>query len=153
MHLGHTVEADGRWRLFAFAGAGNPTAADSGLTRLSRFLAESPDSPVRKYTPKNDDIDAVFDLRAICQQSFRELSLDAFPQILWPHKGRHGLHDYEKVFCPDLKKQDIFDIRGINRELGCLVIVRPDQHIAQILPLDAYAELADYFGRFMIEAQ
>jgi len=153
MHLGHTVEADGRWRLFAFAGAGNPTAADSGLTRLSRFLAESPDSPVRKYTPKNDDIDTVFDLRAICQQSFRELSLDAFPQILWPHKGRHGLHDYEKVFCPDLKKQDIFDIRGINRELGCLVIVRPDQHIAQILPLDAYAELADYFGRFMIEAQ
>ncbi|MCH4565376.1 FAD-binding monooxygenase [Halomonas sp. EGI 63088] len=153
LHLGHTVEADGRWRLFAFAGAGDPTAPESGLGGLCRFLSESPDSPVRKHTPSGDDIDSVFDLRAICQQGFRELSLDAFPQFLWPRKGRYGLHDYEKVFCPDLKNdQDIFDMRGIDRERGCLVIVRPDQHIAQVLPLEAHDELAAYFDRFMLEA-
>ncbi|BBI63541.1 phenol 2-monooxygenase [Vreelandella sulfidaeris] len=38
-----------------------------------------PDSPVRKYTPPGDAVDSIFDLRAICQQGFRELSLDAFP--------------------------------------------------------------------------
>lgn len=151
MHLGHTVEADGRWRLFAFAGAGDPTAAESGLSRLCQFLSESPDSPILKYTPKDADIDAVFDVRAICQHDFRELSLDAFPPILWPQKGHYGLHDYEKVFCPDLKNdQDIFDMRGIHREHGCLVIVRPDQHIAHVLPLNAYDELTEYFGRFML---
>lgn len=153
MHLGHTIEADGRWRLFAFAGAGDPTAADSGLSRLCRFLAESPDSPVRKHTPKDEDIDAVFDLRAVCQQGFRELSLDAFPKFLWPHKGKYGLHDYEKVFCPDLKNaEDIYDMRRVNREQGCLVIVRPDQHVANVLPLNAHDELAAYFDCFMLVA-
>lgn len=153
MHLGHTIEADGRWRLFAFAGAGDPTSADSGLGRLCRFLAESPDSPVRKHTPKDEDIDAVFDLRAVCQQGFRELSLDAFPKFLWPHKGKYGLHDYEKVFCSDLKNaEDIYDLRSVNREQGCLVIVRPDQHVANVLPLNAHDELAAYFDRFMLVA-
>ena len=153
MHLGHTIEADGRWRLFAFAGAGDPTAADSGLSRLCRFLAESPDSPVRKHTPKDEDIDAVFDLRAICQQGFRDFSLDAFPKFLWPHKGKYGLHDYEKVFCPDLKNaKNIYDLRRVNREQGCLVIVRPDQHVANVLPLNAHDELAAYFDRFMLVA-
>ena len=153
MHLGHTIEADGRWRLFAFAGAGDPTAAGSDIGRLCRFLDESPDSPVRKHTPKDEDIDAVFDLRAVCQQGFRELSLDAFPKFLWPHKGKYGLHDYEKVFCSDLKNaEDIYDLRSVNREQGCLVIVRPDQHVANVLPLNAHDELAAYFDRFMLVA-
>ncbi|MBZ9567595.1 FAD-binding monooxygenase [Modicisalibacter tunisiensis] len=153
MHLGHVAEADGRWRLYAFAGAGDPTAPKSGLSGLCRFLDESPDSPVRKYTRSEADIDAVFDLRAICQQGFRELDLDAFPSILWPRKGKYGLHDYEKVFCPDLKNgQDIFELRGIDRERGCLVVVRPDQHVAHVLPLDAHDELAAFFARFMLDA-
>ena len=153
MHLGHTIEADGRWRLFAFAGAGDPTAAGSDIGRLCRFLDESPASPARKHTPKDEDIDAVFDLRAVCQQGFRELSLDAFPKFLWPHKGKYGLHDYEKVFCPDLKNaENIYDLRRVSREQGCLVIVRPDQHVANVLPLNAHDELAAYFDRFMLVA-
>ncbi|BBI63542.1 hypothetical protein HSBAA_48480 [Vreelandella sulfidaeris] len=43
-------------------------------------------------------------------------------------------------------------MRGIDREQGCLVIVRPDQHIANVLPLEAHEELAAYFARFMLEA-
>jgi phenol 2-monooxygenase len=85
-------------------------------------------------------------LRAIVQQGHRDLKLEAMPELLLPRKGRLGLRDYEKIFCPDLHScQDIFDMRGIDRERGCLVIVRPDQYIAHVLPLDAYAALAAYF--------
>ncbi len=45
---------------------------------------------------------------------------------------------------------DIFTMRGIDREKGCLVIVRPDQFVAHVLPLDAHAELAAYFDGFMV---
>jgi len=31
-----------------------------------------------------------------------------------------------------------------------MVVVRPDQHVAQVLPLDAYAELAAFFDGFMV---
>ena len=72
------------------------------------------------------------------------------PELLRPGKGRHGLRDYEKVFCPDFKRgPDIFDLRGISRELGALVVVRPDQYIAHVLPLDAHRDLATFFDGFM----
>lgn len=51
-HLGHAVKADGRWRLFAFSCADDPTALSSAIQNLCRFLAESSSSPVVKYTPK-----------------------------------------------------------------------------------------------------
>jgi phenol 2-monooxygenase len=41
-------------------------------------------------------------------------------------------------------------MRGIDRSRGCIVIVRPDQYVGHVLPLDAYAELAAYFNGFMI---
>jgi phenol 2-monooxygenase len=118
---------------------------------LCAFLAESPRSPVRRYTPAGADIDAVIDVRAVFQQGHRALELEAMPAFLLPKKGRYGLRDYEKMFCPDLKSgNDIFDMRGINRERGCMVVVRPDQYVAHVLPLDAHAELAAFFDGFML---
>ncbi|MFX6036031.1 3-hydroxybenzoate 4-monooxygenase, partial [Acinetobacter baumannii] len=65
-------------------------------------------------------------------------------------KGRHGLRDYEKIFCADLRNgHDVFDMRGVDRERGCVIVVRPDQYIAHVLPLGAYAELASFFAGFM----
>jgi phenol 2-monooxygenase (NADPH) len=55
------------------------------------------------------------------------------------------------MFCADTKSgNDIFAMRGIDRQAGCMVIVRPDQYIAHVLPLDGYEQLASYFGGFML---
>ena len=77
IHLGHTVKADGRWRIFAFAGAGDPAAPNSGIRALCEFLAEARESPVRRYTPAGEDIDAVIDVRAVFQQGHRELAVES----------------------------------------------------------------------------
>jgi len=151
VHLGHTVEADGRWRLFAFAGPEDPAAPTSDVRALCEFLAESGESPVRRYTREGDDIDSVIDVRAIFQQGHSTLAIASMPSLLLPRKGRFGLRDYEKMFCPDLRSgNDIFDMRGIDRKQGCMVLVRPDQYIAHVLPLDAHAELTAFFDRFMV---
>jgi phenol 2-monooxygenase len=42
-------------------------------------------------------------------------------------------------------------MRGIDRNWGCMVIVRPDQYVAHVLPLDAYAELEAFFDGFMLQ--
>ncbi len=150
VHLGHVALADGRWRLYAFAGSGG-TGASGELFGLCDFLANDPASPVRKYTPPGQDNDSQFDLRAIFQQSHRETEIRDLHPLLLPKKGRYGLQDYEKAFCPDLKnEQDIFDMRGIDRRTGCLVVVRPDQHIAHVLPLDGHEKLARFFDAFMM---
>lgn len=150
MQLGHTVKADGRWRLFAFAAAGDPTHASCGIVALCDFLAHAPDSPVRRYAPHGADSDAVIDMRAVLQQGHRDIDLPAMHAFLKPRKGRYGLTDYEKIFCADLRGgQDIFALRGIDRANGCLVVVRPDQFVAHVLPLDATAELSAFFAGFM----
>ena len=66
-------------------------------------------------------------------------------------KGRLGMLDYGKVFNPVQKNgPNIFDLRGINREQGALVVVRPDQYIAHVLPLNEHKALAAFFDGFMI---
>jgi phenol 2-monooxygenase (NADPH) len=150
-HLGHAVKADGRFRIFAFAGAGNPAAANSAIRQLCDFLAENPDSPVRKYTRAGEDIDSVIDVRAVFQQPHRELAIETMPSLLLPRKGRYGLYDYEEMFSSDTKGGgDIFAVRGIDREAGCMVVVRPDQYVAHVLPLDGYQQLASFFDGFML---
>jgi hypothetical protein len=44
-------------------------------------------------------------------------------------------------------------MRGIDRDAGCMVIVRPDQYVAHVLPLDAYAQLAAFFDGFMLHVE
>ena len=150
VQLGHCARADGRWRLYAFAAADDHRQTDTGVHALCRFLAESPGSPVRRYTPAGQDIDAVFDLRAIFPAPHRDIAFETLPALLRPHKGRHGLVDHEKVFTPDFQSGvDIFDLRGINRTQGVLVVVRPDQYVAQVLPLSAHQALSDFFAGFM----
>jgi phenol 2-monooxygenase len=150
VELGHVAQADGRWRLYAFADKADPSSPASRLRALCDALADS-SSLLHRYTKPGTDIDAVIDLRAILQQPHREVAVEALPSLLLPRKGRLGLIDYEKVFCPDLKSgQDTFDLRGIDRERGCLVIVRPDQYVANVLPLDDHAGLAAFFAAFML---
>ncbi len=147
LQLGHVARADGAWRLYAFADAGG-----ARLRALMDHLARSERSPIRRFTPRGRDIDSVIDVRGIFQQGHRDLKVEDLPSMLLPRKGRFGLIDYEKAFTSDLRDgPDIFDLRGIDRTRGAMVVVRPDQHVANVLPLDAYDALAAFFGRFMLD--
>ena len=146
-HLGHLNKADGRWRLFIFGSDQNPCDSTSDSAQLIHFLAKSESSPVIKYTPEGTDIDSVIDVYGVFQQ--QDLAIEEIPGFLWPAKGKYGLNDYEKVFHAD-QDNDIYALRGIDRSRGCMVIVRPDQHIANILPLNAQTELSTFFDEFML---
>ena len=153
MQLGEALAADGRWRLIAFAGQGDVAGPASPVSKLCSHLVESPQSPIRRYTPAGADLDAVFDVRGVFQQSHHQLAITAMPELLFPHKGRYGLRDYEKAFCTlNDANQSIYTLRHIDHEQGCLVVVRPDQYIAHILPLDATDALAAFFDGFMLDA-
>jgi hypothetical protein len=152
IQLGDTLAADGRWRLIAFAGNGDKATPDSPVGKLCNFLADSQESPLKQFTPDGANVDAVFDVRGVFQQSHHTLAVTAMPELLFPKKGRYGLRDYEKAFCAlDDATQNIYDLRGINKESGCLVVVRPDQYIAQVLPLDDTVALTKFFAGFMLK--
>ena len=151
LQLGHILKADGRWRLIVFAPADDTGLPGNEVAALCAFLQHDPLSPIRRYTPRDADTDAVIDLRAVFQQGHRDLAIDKMPLLLLPAKGRYRLTDYEKIFCPDLRSgHDIFAMRGIDRRTGALAIVRPDQYVAGILPLQARESLTEFFAGFMI---
>jgi phenol 2-monooxygenase len=147
MQLGHVARADGAWRIYAFA-----DASAKRLRELAAYLAESPKSPIRRFTPAGADGDSVIDVCAVFQQGHREIKVEELSAVLLPRKGRFGLIDYEKAYSPDLKTgTDIFDLRGVDRKNGAMVVVRPDQYVSNVLPLDAHDELAAFFGHFLLD--
>jgi phenol 2-monooxygenase len=151
VHLGHVARADGAWRVYIFADQNNPMGGSSQARELCEFL-ESDASVIKRFTPAGADPDSVIDVRAIFQQGHRDLAVEKMPRVLLPRKGKFGLIDYEKMFCPDPNADDVFELRGVNRETGCMVIVRPDQYVSEVLPLDGHEALADFFAGILVDA-
>jgi phenol 2-monooxygenase len=149
VQLGHVAQADGAWRLYVFSDRGGPAEPGGRFRALCEFLA-SDRSPVTRFTPVDADPDSVIDVRAILQHDHRDIELTSLPTVLLPRKGRFGLVDCEKVFCPDADAGDIFDVRRVDRGDGCMVLVRPDQYISHVLPLDAHDELAGFLGQVLL---
>lgn len=150
MHLGHHARADGRWRIYAFADA--PAAGEpSALASWAEWMSSS-ESPLARFTPAGADVDAVFDVKVIYQQPHDGVEIMRVPEVFRPETGPFALMDWEKVFAAGPSawcRTDIFDERGVSRD-GALVVVRPDQYVAHVLPLTATDELADFFAGVMV---
>ena len=144
MQLGHVLRADGRWRIIVFAPETDSGAPNGSIAHLCEALA-GPSGLIQSFTPDGSDIDSVFDVRAVFQLYHRDIDLQMLPKLLLPTKGVLELTDYEKVFCPDMKEQDIFHLRGIDRARGAVVVIRPDQYVAQVVPLAAVSDIEHFF--------
>jgi phenol 2-monooxygenase len=149
-HLGHTHTADGRWRIYAFADRPAP-GDESALADWAQWLGSDPDSPLLRHTPEDAYPDAVFDVKAVYQQSFDEFDVMAAPAVFRPHSGPYDLMNWENVFATG-SGTDIFDERGLSRD-GVVVVVRPDQYVAAVLPLQATDELAAFFAQNLLPAR
>jgi phenol 2-monooxygenase len=147
-HLGHHATADGRWRVYVFADTPAAGAA-SKTANLADWLVTSSSSPLLAHTPDGADLDAWFDVKVIYQQDHTGVDLAEVPAVFLPKVGPFQLTDYEKVYAahPD---DDIFTARGISRD-GAVVVVRPDQYVANVLPLDATDELAAFFTGIFVK--
>jgi phenol 2-monooxygenase len=145
LQLGHSHVADGRWRVYAFG-----DTSGTALNEFVTWLSDGEDSPVRAFTGADADIDSVIDVHAVFRGSHHDVDVTALPELLLPKSGPLGLQDWEKVWAADAK-DDIFAARGIAAE-GAVVVVRPDQYIAHVLPLSARTELRDFFGGFLLSA-
>ena len=144
MQLGHTQRADGRWRVFAFGAEDATTLVD-----LAEWLGTSEESPVLRFTPPGADIDSVIDVHGVFRCGPHDRDLSTVPGILLPRSGKLGLQDWEKAWAVD-HRDDIFQQRQVGTD-GAVVVVRPDQYVAAVLPLTARAELTDFFAGFLVD--
>lgn len=146
VHLGHHAKADGRWRVYAFADAA-AAREESALAAWAGW-ASSPASPFARHTPAGADVDAVFDVKVVYQERFEDVDLMKVPAIFLPKSGPLGLTDWEKVYAAGpsaWSTADIFAERELSRD-GVVVVVRPDQYVAAVVPLTATDELSAFLA-------
>jgi len=125
-HLGHTHQADARWRLYAFADAVDPRNPASRLNKLMDFLA-GPNSPVAKYTPEDrarvfndgrmESVRNCVDYRSGCRRALRRFGAITSNNVLL----HRGLQDAE----------DDRALRWKCRERGYISIIQLLQCVAQ----------------------
>ncbi|MGO2751013.1 MAG: FAD-dependent monooxygenase [Pseudoclavibacter sp.] len=144
VHLGHHAKADGRWRVYVFADE-EGSAVEAWTQAATPVLAS--------YTPASADSDSVFDTKVVYQQGYEAMEVTAAPALFLPQTGPLGLTDWEKVYAAGTSAwsdSDIFAEREISRD-GAVVVVRPDQYVAAVLPLDAVDELDEFLGRSLLK--
>ena len=88
----------------------------------------------------------MIDVRAVFQDPHRNIDISRLPPLLRPPKGKYGLTDYEKAFAADPTRGDIFDMRGLDRTQGAAIVVRPDQYISLITPLNDIPAIQTFFA-------
>src|SRR5205823_549192 len=113
-------------------------------TEFAEWLSNSPRSPLAA-TPEGDDVTAWFDVKLIVPRRHNDIDITRVPEVFRPRVGPFQLVDDENVYGVDAAS-DIFTERGVDRATGAVVVVRPDQYVAAVLPLAATDELGDFFA-------
>ncbi|BGP57620.1 hypothetical protein JCM8202v2_005264 [Rhodotorula sphaerocarpa] len=138
----------GAWQVLVFAGDVSQPAAMDRLRKLADYL-DSPESIVSKYTPpdrKRWDVVSVVTIHCAPRTA---LELYDFPQpsIFHPHQ-------YDRIYADDASYYDghgkAYEIYGISKEEGAIVVVRPDQYVGLVVGLEDTARLDAFCARFMV---
>ena len=93
--------------------------------------------------------------KVIYPGGYDEIDVTRVPAIFRPRTGPLHLTDWEKVFATAPNRgnaTDIYAERGISRD-GAVVVVRPDQYVAGVFPLDGVdgvQELAVFFDAWLL---
>ncbi|WRS30032.1 FAD-dependent monooxygenase [Actinomycetaceae bacterium MB13-C1-2] len=151
VHLGHLHKADGRFRLYVFADR-NGLSPDSPTCEWAGWFGSDPKSPLVRYTREGHDQNSIFDVKVVYQDKYTDINVHHVPEVFRPEVGPYGVEDLNNVFGTGLGT-DIFNERGIDRENGVVIVVRPDQYVSAVMPLSATDALATLFDGFLQQSK
>ena len=150
--FGHFLKSDGRFRIIVFAGNLKKEKQWNRLQSFGDSIAK-PDSVIHRFTPSAQPVDAVIEILVIHSAPRQEVELLDLHEIFHPFDAKAGW-DYEKVFVDDVSYHEghgeAYRCYGVDSETGCLVIVRPDQHVAWIGELEDVGDVDRYFAKILI---
>ncbi|ETI22150.1 hypothetical protein G647_06223 [Cladophialophora carrionii CBS 160.54] len=156
VHVHSMLPADGRWRLLVLAG---DISKASQMARL-RTLCERMDAPssfLRTYTPAGDKVDSVIEVLTIHAAPRHKVELFSLPELLRPFDPKLG-YDYWKCFANNNAGDegdfdDAYAKWGVDKDEGCLVVIRPDQHVSLVCGLQEVGEVEQFFSTILVPQQ
>ncbi len=145
-------------------------------------VLEDPKGPIRKYTRSTADLDSVIQVYTTVATPRLEVKLSALPGILQPEQSPYGIRGelssrhllrvftlmkshpfpliaWDTIFADDATYHEghghAYKAYGIDplAEEGCMVLVRPDQHVAAVLSISDVAKLDAVLGGVLLQQQ
>ncbi|OTA97873.1 hypothetical protein M434DRAFT_7501 [Hypoxylon sp. CO27-5] len=147
-HFQEKLKANGKFRIVLFAGN---ILSRTQRERVEKFCEalDAPTSFLRSATPAGSSLGNAIEVLTIHSSKRTETELlRDFPEVLHPYDPHTGW-DYDKVFVDDVSYHegfgDAYTNYGVDKERGCVVVARPDQHVAWIGELEDFEDLQRYF--------
>jgi phenol 2-monooxygenase len=143
-HLHTALKSTGHWRILLFPGDFSNSHRFQQLHNLGTRL-EAPSSFIHTCTPASRPIDSVIEVLTIHSSSRNEVDALSLSNIFHPWSESKG-HHYWRIFARDNDGgDDIYKAFDIDEDVGCLIVVRPDQHVAYIGDLWDFDNVGKYF--------
>lgn len=151
-HFGQFLRSGGRFRIIVFAGYLKDGKQWERLKGFGESLAK-PDSVIRRFTLLAKPIDSVIEMLVIHSSPRQEVELLDLHEMFHLFDERQGW-DYEKVFVDDISYHEghgeAYKNDGVDKEKGCVVIARPDQHVGWIGELEDIGDIDQYFSKVLV---
>ncbi|KAL4899370.1 hypothetical protein BDW74DRAFT_163547 [Aspergillus multicolor] len=149
VQLAKVLPSNGAWRLVVFAG---DLRQSEGVKRLEAFADAFKDQshcPRLRKESTSDLKGMVLEAILIHKSPRTFIKLLDLPEMFHPFDERLGW-DYGKAFADDATygqgSGGAYAEYGIDKRKGCVVLCRPDQHVAWVGGLEEVSDLDAYFS-------
>jgi phenol 2-monooxygenase len=152
------LESDGRFRVLVLAGDVQDPVQKQRVETLSQAFSRPSASSVPlldRYAAIPGRFESPIDVFTIHCAPWKEIGFFDFPDSLRPFNTATG-YAYEKIWCDDTCIFDrycdgtAYDKWGVDRTLGALVVIRPDQYIGWVGRLEDVEGMTRYFDDVLV---
>jgi phenol 2-monooxygenase len=152
------LKSDGRFRVLVLAGDVHHPIQKQRVETLSQALSRQPESSVPlldRYAAITGRFVSPIDVFTIHCAPWKEVGFFDFPDCLRPFSTTTG-YAYEKIWCDDTCIFDrycdgtAYEKWGVDRNLGALVVIRPDQYIGWVGRLEDVQGMTRYFDDVLV---
>lgn len=151
-HFQELLKSNGRWRLVVLPGDVSNGSQMEKVKKLGEVFSKET-SFLKRFTPSSAKYDSVIELLTVHAAPRHSQTIFDFPEVFRPYDEVDGW-DYWKIFVDDQSYHEghgqFYDTFGIDREKGCMVILRPDQYVSYVGPLEDHDAVDRFFSAFMV---
>ena len=144
------LPSNGHWRVVILASDIKQEKQRKKLESVGKAI-DSQESFLRRFTAKDAAHDAVFELLAVHSAPRTDVTIFDFPEVFRHYDEVEGW-DYWKIYVDDMSYHEghgkFYETFGVSSE-GCAVIIRPDQYVSYVGPMDDVEALNKFFSGFM----
>ena len=147
-----TLVSDGHWRVLVFGGSVSQACRLERVNKTAADLSNAKTGLLWRYMPQYNHAggSAPIELLLVHSATLREVEWSAFHPAFRPFDDRKG-YDYGKVFADTAPAESAYHGYGIDKDIGCMVAVRPDGIVGFVVGLDDGKKLQQYFDTVLVK--